>query len=232
MHCQKVRSYLSAYCNDELAGRRFLAMSDHLAICQHCRTEEQNYRDLKRSGQEFSAFKVSEGFNNRLLDRIAQERFAETRTKAYFPKPAPSLLVRRVLPILATVFLAVAMVITNYSPSKNSQPKNIASGDNGQLDNSYLTAQPVNNPNLTSMLHKGWTLGDQLARSERINLISHQLTFDFPFDTYNQGNAVNVSTSSSMPVPYVDGFYRVRPVIRVFESANPTTANKEARQTY
>jgi hypothetical protein len=205
-------------------------VSDHLATCSGCRAEEQHYRSIMKGEQELNTFRVSEGFNNRLLDRIAHERFAETRTKAYFPKPAPSILFRRVIPVVVTAFLAVAVVITNYSPDKIIQLESFAAGE-VQLDDAYLTAQPVNNPNLTSTLRQGWTLDDQLARSDRINRISQQLTFAFPFDCYYQGNAVNVSTRSSRPVPYVDGFYRIRPVITVFESANPN-ANKEAAVTY
>ncbi len=230
MHCQKVRSYLSAYCNDELTGSATSGVSDHLATCEGCRTEEQHFRELLRSGKELNSVRVSEGFNNRLLNRIAHERFAETRTKAYFPKAAPSLLIRRVVPILVSACLVAAVVITNLSPSKNSTADEFSAGG-VQLDDSYLTVQPDNNPHVSAMLHKGWTLGDQLARQDRIDRISQQLTFDFPFNFYNQGSAVNVSTRSVNQVPFNEGFYRVRPVIRVYESANPNT-NKEPEVTY
>ncbi len=230
MHCQKVRSYLSAYCNDELTGSASSGVSDHLATCAGCRTEEQHFRDLLKGGRELNTYRVSEGFNNRLLDRIAHERFAETRTKAYFPKSAPSLLIRRLAPIVVTAGLAVAVVIANFSPNKNSQTGEFAVGS-VQLDDSYLTAQPENNPNMSGMLHEGWTLGDQMARQDRINRISRQLTFDFPFNYYNQGNAVNVSARTLSTAPYVNGFYRIQPVIRVFESANPNTS-KEPEVTY
>lgn len=230
MRCQKVRSYLSAYCNDELTGSATSGVSDHLATCESCRAEEQHFRELLKGGKELNFYRVSEGFNNRLLDRIAHERFAETRTKAYFPKAAPSLLLRRVVPILVTASLVAAVVITNLSPSQNSPTDEIAA--NGvQLDDSYLTVQPENNPHMSVMLHKGWTLGDQLARQERLDRISQQLTFDFPFNYYNQGNAVNVSTRSASQVPFNEGFYRVRPVIRVYESADPNTS-KEPEVTY
>jgi hypothetical protein len=229
MRCQKVRSYLSAYCNDELTGSASSGVSDHLATCEGCRTEEQHFRELLKGGKELNAYRVSDGFNNRLLDRIAHERFAETRTRPYFPKSAPSLLIRRLAPILVTAGLVVAVVITNFSPNKNSQTDDFAVGD-VQLDD-YRTVQPVDNPNMSGMLHKDWTLGDQLARQDRINRISRQLTFDFPFNYYNQGNGVNVGARTSSPAPYVDGFYRIQPVIRVYESANRNTS-KEPEVTY
>jgi len=230
MHCQKVRSYLSAYCNDELTGSASSGVSDHLATCAGCRAEEQQFRDLLKDGRELNIYRVSEGFNNRLLDRIAHERFAETRTKAYFPKSAPSFLIRRLAPILITACLATVAVIANFSPNKNLQTEEFVLGS-VQLDDAYLTAQPENNPNLSGMLHKDWNLDHQMARQDRINRISRQLTSDFPFNYYNQGNAVNVSARSLSTAPYVDGNYRFRPVIRVFESAGPDTS-KETEVTY
>lgn len=230
MRCQKVRSCLSVFCNDELTGSALSEVSDHLAACAGCRAEEQHYRSLIKGGQELNTFRVSEGFNNRLLDRIAHERFAETRTKAYFPGPVPSIFFRRVIPIVVTAFMAAAVVISNYSPDKKMQPESFAAG-NIQTDDYYRTVQPVDNPNLTGMLNKGWSLDEQLARADRIKLISQQLASDFPCDCYIEGNAVNVSARSSRPAPYADDFYRFRRVITIFESANPNS-NKEAEVTY
>lgn len=233
MRCQKVRSCLSAFCNDELSGSAFAKVSDHLASCAGCRAEEQHFRALQKGKEELNVFRVSEGFNNRLLDRIAHERFAETRTKAYFPNNAPSIVIRRVVPILATSFLAVALIAVNFWPNFNSRPDgmaNIAVND-VQLDDSYLTVQPVNNPNMMGTLRQGWTLSEQLARADRMNRISKQLTSGFSFDNYYQGNATNVSTRTLQPLPYVNGHYRIVPVIRVFEPANPN-ATKEVEVTY
>lgn len=230
MRCQKVRSCLSAFCNDELTGSAFAKVSDHLATCAGCQAEEQYYRAVFKGSQELKSHRVSEGFNNRLLERIAHERFAETRSRAYFPKNTPLILVRRVIPILATTFLVVAVVTTNFLPKNSPQPESLAV-NNQPLDDSYLTAQPVNNPNMTGTLKLDWTLDEQLARSDRMDRISRQLTFDSPFNYFNQGNALNVSTSSSQSTPFVDGYYRVRPVITVFEPAAPNI-NKEAEATY
>ena len=152
MRCQKVRSYLSAYCNDELSGSVLRKVSDHLTACDHCRSEEIHYRELRSNAGTINTYKVSDGFNNRLLDRIAKERFNETRTKAYLPKAAPSIIIRRVVPILVTACLAIVIIMSNFTGDEESQPTNYAS-TNGQLDDSYRTVQPVNNPNMTGMMH-------------------------------------------------------------------------------
>lgn len=232
MRCQKVRSCLSAYCNEELSGRALRRVSDHLTTCNGCREEEQQYRSIMQESREMNIVKVSQDFNNRLLDRIARERFAETRTRAYLPKPVPSFVFRRLVPVLATAFLATFVFITAFNGS-NDIPTNDSFAVNSDLtlSDDYLTVQPVNNPNMTSMLRKGWSLDEQLERSERINRITRQLTIDFPFNYYGQGNAINVSTRTNSPVPFIDGFYRVRPVLNVFESAG-SNANKEAAVTY
>ena len=80
MRCRKARSYLSAYCNDELTDRTRLAVSDHLSTCSTCRKEEAIYRSMISSGAEIEGLKVDDDFNTRLLNRSAQERFAQTRT--------------------------------------------------------------------------------------------------------------------------------------------------------
>ena len=227
MRCQKVRSYLSAYCNDELVGRRLMALGDHLTNCKSCRQDEQNFRAIIRSSKELKSFQVNEGFNNRLLDRIAHERFAETRTKALLPKAAPSLLVRRLLPAFVTAALIIFIGI-NYFAAENNAGSNMTLANSSQsVNDSYLTAQPLNNPNLTGTLHKGWTLDGQLARSERINRISNQLTYSSPFSLAGSKTNTSVTIRSYGLGPYVSGFYRIRPVIRVFHSPRSVTDKEE-----
>ncbi len=227
MRCQKVRSYLSAYCNDELIGRRLMALGDHLANCKSCRQDEQKFREIMRSSKELGSFKVSEGFNNRLLDRIAHERFAETRTKAFLPRPAPSLLVRRLVAAVVTAALVVSVGINYFSTDNNAGTNRTLAKGSQSISDSYLTAQPLNNPNLTGTLHKGWTLDGELARSERINRISNQLTYSSPFSLAGSRANTSVTTRSFGSGPYVNGFYRIRPVIRVFHSPRSVTDKEE-----
>jgi len=112
MRCRKVRSFLSAYCSGELDRRHNRAVSEHLLTCAACRREEAVYRQMVEAVAEVPQMGITEDFNSRLLNRIAQERFAETRTKAYMPKPAPLFLWRRVAPVLATFCLAVFVVFS------------------------------------------------------------------------------------------------------------------------
>ena len=105
MRCRKVRSYLSAYCNDELSGRKRLTIREHLATCSGCRSEEEIYVSMSEAGGRLEEFAVSDDFNLKLLNRIGRERFAETRTEAHLPKRAPLISWRQVVPVLSAVAL-------------------------------------------------------------------------------------------------------------------------------
>ncbi|MCK4462475.1 MAG: zf-HC2 domain-containing protein, partial [candidate division Zixibacteria bacterium] len=111
MRCRKVRSFLSAYCRDELQSNRRRQVSEHLLACPACRRQETVCRDMNTTLQEMPTLKATDGFNQRLLQRVAQERFAETRTKAYQPKSAPLFLWRKLVPVMATACIALLAVI-------------------------------------------------------------------------------------------------------------------------
>ena len=49
MRCRKVRSFLSAYCSDELNVRRKLAVSEHLSACSSCRQQDALIRSMNSS---------------------------------------------------------------------------------------------------------------------------------------------------------------------------------------
>ena len=109
MRCQKVRSYLSAYCSGEIDGKKRLVIDEHLSDCAACRKEEAIYYSLNTVKSEIGSLKVSDKFNDNLLNRIAHERFAETRTKAYMPSRPPVLTWAKVLPSAITAVVAVVV---------------------------------------------------------------------------------------------------------------------------
>lgn len=223
MRCRKVRSYLSAYCRDELNGRRELAISDHLLTCAGCRREEAIFRDLVSAVGEIPAIPVSNDFNAKLLNRIAQERFTQTRTKAYQPKKAPVFVWRRVVPIAVTACLTVFAVIATLSLSYDGGIPGSAQRNHG-LDDSYLTVQPDSNPNMTVNLRKDWSLSSQLARAERISHISHTVTPAGGFGSFDDSHQLaRMVLSSSKPSPYVANYFRVRPVVRIYVQPSSTT---------
>ena len=211
MRCQKVRSYLSAYCNDELAGRKKLAVDEHLSTCALCRKEESLYNAMFAAKDEIPSLQVSKDFNNTLLNRIANERFAETRTKAYHPQKPPLMVWSQVVPAVASAFVVVFTLFSLFSSGTlNTERDNYANQDNS-LDNSYLTAQPTNNPNM----NKDWSLDNHLAKVERSNRISRNMMPTESFSGNQNLSLASVTSGSNTQVPYVNSYYKVRKVIRL-----------------
>lgn len=222
MRCRKVRSYLSAYSNEELTGSNRLAVDEHLSGCAECRKEEELYQALSTAKTNLDKYKVSDDFNARLLNRIGYERFAETRSKAYLPQKAPRIIWSKAIPIFMSACLVFAVSYMNFGSFDNNQldQEFVA---NTPLDDSYLTVQPTNNPNLTVDLNKNWSFSKQMERTERINRISHNLT---PRGSFSSGTTQLAGTKSSTPIPYTQYYHRVRPVIRIYVSPHSTTGKE------
>ncbi len=211
MRCQKVRSYLSAYCNDELAGRKKLAVDEHLSTCVLCRKEESLYNAMFTAKDEIGSLKVTDDFNNILLNRIANERFAETRTKAYYPQKPPLFVWSKVVPAVASAFVVVFALFSMFSGGIDTERDNFAYQD-GNLDNSYMTVQPTDNPNM----NKNWSLDNHLARVERGNRISRNMTKAGSFSRRQNMSLTSVSSQGRTYVPYVTTYHQIRPVIRLY----------------
>jgi hypothetical protein len=238
MRCRKVRSFLSAYCHDELNSRRKLAMSEHLLTCSACRREEDIYQQMADSSGQLASVEISDGFNTRLLNRIAQERFAETRTQAYLPKAAPLFSWKRVAPVMLTACLAMFAVISLTPNDDGSSPMIAADdasqtilGSDGDLDDLYLTVQPTTNPHMTVNMEKNWSLDRQFARAERIREISNSI---IPAGSFG-GQQYQLTSSRShlmgRPVPYLLNQYRVVPVVKIYVRPQSTT-RQEGNKPY
>lgn len=213
MRCQKARSWLSAYSNGELIGRRLVSVGEHLSDCPSCRREAQYYSALSQAGKQLPKSKLSEDFNNTLLNRVAHERFAETRTKAYLPKAAPVVQWGKVVPIFVTACLALTatVMLSSYRPGPTDT---IAGAGTSGLDNSYLTALPVVDKYDTHALNQRWSLSGQLDKSRRIERISHNVRRNDGFGADEGMQLASVSRPASGP--YAVNHYRIRPVMKVY----------------
>ena len=161
MRCRKVRYFLSAYCKDELSERRTKAVREHLDNRPECRREEAAVREMQSTIGDLKGFTVSPDFNSRLLKRIAEERFKETRTKAFMPKRIPIFSLNRVAPIVAAACFVFAFIFAGGIDGIliNEEPPATAIN---QPDNSYATVRE--NTNQTANVHrtKDWAFQQQL----------------------------------------------------------------------
>lgn len=230
MRCRKVRFYLSAYCRDELDGAKRLEIDKHLSGCAMCRKEEAVHRLIGENIEDQPALKVSDNFNANLLNRIGQERFAETRTKAYMPKAIPFPLWAKITPAVATLSLILFVTLTYFSPLQrdNNLIDRFASvTTTNNLDDSYQTVQPVNNPNMIETVDHNWSFNNTLARSERVQQIHQNLIA--PEGFYQASALTNSSNKNYNRVPYQ--YRRTQPIIRVYFFQQGKTV-KEAAGEY
>jgi hypothetical protein len=184
MRCRRVLSYLSAYCRGELTGRRQRAVKEHLNDCPECRREEAVFWEINKSIRNLPERKVSGDFNSKLLDRIAKERFRETRTKAYLPKRAPIFGQGKLIPAFVSVGLVLAFVMfggVNFM-STPDQPQNVYTNGStsSELDNSYATVQPESTyqkPKASFAAHtqQAWTFKQKLAQANRMRALMNRL---------------------------------------------------------
>lgn len=226
MRCQKARSFLSAYSNGELTGRAKLAVTEHISVCSDCRQEETFYRTMRQVGVDLPATKLSDDFNTRLLNRIGRERFSETRTKAYLPKNAPVIAWGKAIPVLVSACLVILVGIMAFQPS-GSSVFNTGGSSEYTLDDSYLTAEPVDNRGHTTRVNNDWSFDGQMAQIERIRGLSNSLTSAESFGRRN--HVLRPLSQSSRQVPYVRSHFRIRPVIKVYISPEGHTGREDSQ---
>jgi hypothetical protein len=207
------------------------AVREHLASCPACRKEASYYDAIRQAATEIPSKTVSEDFNTRLLNRIAEERFGETRSKAYLPKRAPRFSWRTLAPVTVTVALLAVVgvnIIKTDQPnlgaqSPTAQPA-VAQAP-GNLNDSYLHVQPVNNPNVVG-LHQDWSLQRELAKAERLELISRQIT-----NRYGFGNMHLTSGSANPTIRFPGRFFPAPPTVTVYQVSGRTQGGED-QQTY
>jgi len=189
------------------------------------------YASIRNARHEVEQYKVGDDFNTKLLNRIAQERFAETRTKAYLPRPAPRLAWTKVVPALATACL-VLVASVYVLPPEMKRNAGVADSGSSLLDDSYLTVLPTNNPNMAVAMDRGWSLNDQLDRAERISAISSALTQidGLGWQDYTAGLR-QVSQEAGYHFPYVPSYFKMRPVVRIYGLPDASTV-KEVTRVY
>lgn len=185
MRCQRVRSFLSAYCKGELIEKRSDAISAHLEGCPKCRYEETAYREMNKSVGELSGITVSDDFNSRLLKRVADERYKETRSKAYLPKKIPVVTLNRLAPVFAAACFIFAFIFSGGTDLFKDTPEGPIYTE---VNDSYLTVQPE------------WEFNKEVERATRINGLMNQLSNRSSFGSLASSSRRNSFRS----------FYRVR----------------------
>jgi len=223
-----------------LSGRDLVAVREHISTCAECRREEALFGSIRQSAPVLKAQPLSSDFNTKLLNRIAQERFAETRTRAFLPHRAPAIPWGRVVPVVASVMVVALVAVGVLRSDRFVQPSapqavaTVSTNADGQaiLDDSYLTAQPSHNPNMAGAMQKEWSLNTQLARAERASRITGQLTRSGGFAGMNPAGGLESNGVIILGrTPYGGVVIQVNPILRTYQQPGANTLT-EARQIY
>lgn len=218
MRCRKVRSFLSAYCREETSAEVSAKVKRHLDGCNGCRREEQVYRSMSQLVASISTRKVSDQFTSRLFQRIGQESFAEKRTKAYFPRRIPLFGTAR---LVTAASAAVAVLVLGISLHMGDNllvpgaPSMVASApvihNTDFDDDSYLTAQPTDNPLLDE--HK--SVSRMIAQYNRWREYSRSLRVNSGAEHF-LGNSPGLTLASMRTETFSQGSIQVRPVVKSY----------------
>lgn len=226
MHCRRVRSYLSAFSNDELTGAVLHQVREHLSNCRECRAEEAVYRSVRLATKQLPSRHLSADFNARILDRVAKERFAETRNRAYLPKAAPSVVWRRLVPVLSSAAV-IALVAIGVSQFKSGSGAGTVPAPtvNVAQNNDYLTVQP---------LARDWSFDSHVAQTDRMSSLTSSMTqpFDRSASLAGSHSSTNGVWMRDPRLPGMIFLYRVRPVVRTNNSTAVNASYKESDKVY
>jgi len=227
MRCRKVRSLLSAACSDELDIRRQAAVRDHLSSCSSCRKEASYYTAIRQAVGQAPQKSVSQDFNARLLDRVARERFLQTRSRAYLAHGAPRLLWRTLVPVAVTAALAI-VVVSGFNRFNQMAPGSSPSAQfPTPMDDSYLTIQPTANHSAVLGMGNDWSLRQQLARSERLESVSREMTNRSGFGSMH---LAGMTTPAGVTYPATPQYYMMqRPVYRVYRITGGTNGREDVQ---
>ncbi len=213
MHCRKVRSFLSAFSNEEMTGRVQLAVCEHLSTCSACRAEEGRYNSLKHAVSELPRTNLSRDFNTQLLNRIGHEQFAETRTKAYMPRLAPRFAWRSLVPVTVSALGVAVVFVGLFGGETFSGWKSSTEGFKLGQNDAYITAEPTFNPNMA----KDWSLDKSMAQNERLSALTNGLILQSGFSGQSLTSGYGgYSVYDNSRAPYIMKTYRLQPVYRIY----------------
>jgi hypothetical protein len=231
MRCRKVRSFLSTYSKEEVSASLTAKIERHLNDCIACRRELEMVRSVQAMVKGMAPRKTSDDFTARVLSRVAQERFAETKSKAYLPGRIPLLGGARLAMVTtaAVVVLALGisfntgnMFVSPSMPQATLTPQ--TSGSTG-ADDRYLTAQPTDNP----LLNEHKSVSRMIAQYNRWREYSKTLRSHSAAEQFAGSGTVTMAAAQSGGTTTE---YRVRPIVKNYLVVPVDQNRNQRRNTY
>lgn len=231
MRCRKVRSFLSTYSKNEISAGTAAKIKRHLDECVSCRRELEMVQSVQAMVKGMAPRKTSDDFTARVLSRVAQERFAETKSKAYLPGRIPLLGGVRLAMVstVAVVVLALGISFNTghvfVSPSMPQATLTAPAPGSTGADDRYLTAQPTDNP----LLNEHKSVSRMIAQYNRWREYSKSLRSHSAAEQFaGGGTAVMASSQGGGGATE----YRIRPIVKNYLVAPVDQSRNQRRNTY
>jgi negative regulator of sigma E activity len=136
MKCQRVRTYLSAYCEETLPSDKAHELEAHIRNCKRCEQEKQFLEQILAAAKSLPQTTLPEDFNLQLMNRIYSEQgvpresYLEAEPLPFWRRPV------RWVSAVATV--AVCTLATVFVIDQLQSPTNVQQAVPG-----YSTAVPA-----------------------------------------------------------------------------------------
>lgn len=231
MRCRKVRSFLSAYSKEEVSAGVAAKIKKHMDDCASCRRELEAVRSVQAMVKGISGLKTSDDFTGRLLTRVAQERFAEAKTKAYLPGRVPLLGGVRLAMIASTAVVVLALGITFNIGDRLISPSMpqavLTSNAAGSIadEDRYLSAQPTDNP----LLNEHKSISRMVAQYNRWREYSKTLRSHSAAEQFAGGGTAVMAAAQTVGGT---GEFRVRPIVKNYLVVPAGQNRSTRRNTY
>lgn len=115
MNCSKVHKLISPYIDGELPERDIKALEDHMKVCNKCRTEFEEEKELHNLFTNVDGFKAPYGFHTRVMANISSGKTRGISAIPVFTRFAEAFVI---IVVIAFGILSGSFLIEGYVPDK------------------------------------------------------------------------------------------------------------------
>ncbi len=115
MKCSKAHKLISPYFDGELTERDLKTLEDHIKVCQKCRKELEEIKEIHNLFINANKSKAPYGFHTRVMANISSEKIKKSTQIPVLARLAESVLV---IAVIALGVLSGSFLIKGYMPDK------------------------------------------------------------------------------------------------------------------
>ncbi len=115
MKCSKAHKLISPYIDGELTGRDMTTLGDHMEVCDKCRKEFEEVREIHNLFANADKFKAPYGFHTRVMANISSGKIRDNSNIPVLAGLAEAVLV---IVVIALGLLSGSFLIKGYMPDK------------------------------------------------------------------------------------------------------------------